>query len=212
MGSASSFFWLTHLSTQTTISPRLHHHLYRVGCDNVNTASRNFLVRLDEVDPVVTVNLGQFAFKPLPKEKVEQVPLTVTVADVCDPSPEVTITVFSDEVGLSEKETDIDAILARKYTATGLSDGWDLWLDRKRYAVKQCEHDLACQVADGRFYIVRVCAKDQAGRLTCREASVGVPLKPSLDKTIDPVSQGKLFVVAEDTVWWREEPSQFPYR
>ena len=48
--------------------------------------------------------------------------------------------------------------------------------------------------------------------VTCAEDSVGVPLKYSLDKKIDPINEGKLFVVAEDTVWWDELPNPFGYR
>lgn len=36
-----------------------------------------------------------------------------------------------------------------------MQGGWDLWLDRKRYAQKLCEKDFACQVPDGRYYVVR---------------------------------------------------------
>ena len=125
----------------------------------MNTASKSFLVRYDERAPVVTVNLGEFAYKPLPKEKLEQVPLTVTVRDNCDNNPEVTITVFSDEEGLNADKRPA-ALLARRYNPTGnnaagVNNGWDLWLDRKRYAQKLCEKDFACQVPDGRFYTVR---------------------------------------------------------
>jgi hypothetical protein len=133
------------------------HTAHRVGCANQNTASRSFLVRYDNEVPVVTVNLGEFSYKPLPKEKLEQVPLTVGITDNCDHNPEVTITVFSDEVGLKTDKKPA-ALLARRYTnntATGVQAGWDLWLDRKRYAQKLCEKDFACQVPSGRFYIVR---------------------------------------------------------
>ena len=57
-----------------------------------------------------------------------------------------------------------------------------------------------------------MCAKDQAGWVTCAEDSVGVPLKPTLDKKIDPINQGKLFVVAEDTLFWAQAPDEFGYR
>ena len=58
-----------------------------------------------------------------------------------------------------------------------------------------------------------MCAKDQAGLVTCNEKSVGVPLKPTLDKKIDPINEGKLFIVAEDTYFWKEQPaSDFDYR
>jgi hypothetical protein len=57
-----------------------------------------------------------------------------------------------------------------------------------------------------------VCAKDQAGWVTCNEDHVGVPLKPTLDKKINPISEGKLFIVAEDTLFWREQPSEYGYR
>ncbi len=57
-----------------------------------------------------------------------------------------------------------------------------------------------------------VCAKDQAGHVTCNEDSVGVPLKPTLDKKIDPINQGKLYIVAEDTLFWQEQPSEYGYR
>ena len=43
------------------------------------------------------------------------------------------------------------ALLARRWsnnTASGVQGGWDLWLDRKRYAQKLCEKDFACQVPD----------------------------------------------------------------
>jgi hypothetical protein len=57
-----------------------------------------------------------------------------------------------------------------------------------------------------------VCARDQAGWVHCEEKSIGVPLKHSLDKKIHPINEGKLFVVAEDTLWWKQEPNQFGYR
>ena len=58
-----------------------------------------------------------------------------------------------------------------------------------------------------------MCAKDEAGWTTCAEDTVGVPLKPTLDKKIDPINEGKLFVVAEDTYFWKEQPaSDFAYR
>ena len=57
-----------------------------------------------------------------------------------------------------------------------------------------------------------VCARDQAGWITCSEDTVGVPLKPTIDKKIDPINQGRLFVVAEDTLWWGQAPNQFGYR
>jgi len=114
-------------------------------------------VRFDDARPTVTVNLGEFAYKPLRKERLEQLPLNVAVNDVCDPNPEVSITVYSDEQPLTPEKAQ-SALLARRYTntsANGLNAGWDLWLDRKNYAVKLCEKDTACQVPDGRFYIVR---------------------------------------------------------
>ena len=114
-------------------------------------------MRYDQVPPTVGVTLGEFAYKPLPKEKLEQVPLTVGITDNCDFNPEVTITVFSDEEGLNSDKRPA-ALLARRWsnnTASGVQGGWDLWLDRKRYAQKLCEKDFACQAPDGRFYTVR---------------------------------------------------------
>ncbi len=107
---------------------------------------------------MVTVALGEFAAKPMKKEKLEKVPLTVGITDNCDFTPEVTITVFSDEEGINHKSKTPDALLARRYsenTVGGVQAGWDLWLDRKRYAQKMCETNFACQVPDGRFYTVR---------------------------------------------------------
>lgn len=66
--------------------------MHRVGCYNQNTATKSFLVRYDEQGHVVTVNVGEFAHKPLPKEKLEQVPLTVGITDNCDPHPLLTVT------------------------------------------------------------------------------------------------------------------------
>jgi hypothetical protein len=123
----------------------------------MNTATKSFLVRYDETPPTVELTLGEFAYKALPKEKLEQVPLTVRVDDTCDDHPEVSITVYSDEQALIPEKTPA-ALLARTYTnteATGVNVGWNLWLDRKNYAVKFCEKDAACQVPSGRYYLVR---------------------------------------------------------
>lgn len=111
-------------------------------------------MRYDAVPPTVTVNLGEFAYKALPKERLEQVALTVGVADVCDPNPEVSITVYSDEQALTPEKTPA-ALLARTYDSNGDAAGWNLWLDRRNYAIKMCEKDIACQVPDGRYYVVR---------------------------------------------------------
>lgn len=125
-------------------------HPNRVGCDNQNTVTKAFLVRYDDQPPAVTVNLGEFAYKPLPKEKLEQVPLTIGVYDVCDPAPEVSITVYSDEQPLTPEKI-LAALLARTYNNAGESAGWNIWLDRKNYATKFCEKDMACQVLSGRY-------------------------------------------------------------
>lgn len=111
-------------------------------------------MRYDDEAPTVTVTLGEFAYKSLPKEKLEQVPLTVTVDDVCDPNPEVSITVYSDEQALTPEKTPA-ALLARRYDSDGETAGWNVWLDRKNYATKLCEKDAACQVPSGRYYVVR---------------------------------------------------------
>ncbi len=57
-----------------------------------------------------------------------------------------------------------------------------------------------------------MCAKDQAGLWSCDEKSVGVPLKPLELKKIDPMNQGKLFIVAEDAGFWQAAPNEIPFR
>ena len=153
--------------------------------------------------------------EPKEKTKYEDVPLTVTIDDNCDDHPEVTITVYSDEAALTSHK-DQSAILYRKYTPdTGngaLVDGWGVDLYRFNYAQKACGVDFACEDVNGRFYIVKVCAKDAAGWVTCDEDSVGVPIKPATAKHFTPDNEGKLFIVAEDTVFWKTAVDQFPFR
>ena len=131
-----------------------------VNCVNVNTESKSFYVRYDEVAPTVTVTLGTF----LPKKsadgrKYEDIPLTITVGDNCDVNPEVTITVFSDETSVTHDFDDKPAaVLERKYSnigPNGVLQGWGLTLDRYSYAKKMCGPSMECYEADGRFYTVR---------------------------------------------------------
>lgn len=152
--------------------------------------------------------------EPKPKTKYEDVPLNIRVNDNCDDHPEVTVTVYSDEEGLTEHKEDA-AILYRKYTpntgSAALLDGWGVNLFRYKYAQK-CGVDFACEEADGRFFTVVVCAKDAAGWTTCAQDSVGVPLKPITAKHFTPEDQGNLFVVAEDTAFWKVPVNQMPFR
>jgi hypothetical protein len=84
------------------------------------------------------------------------VPLTVTVDDFCDPNPEVSITVYSDEIGIKSRKT--AAVLERKYSNTGANGvltGWGITLDRTSYAKKLCGPTMECYQADGRYFTVR---------------------------------------------------------
>ncbi len=136
-------------------------------CVNVNTESKSFYVRFDDEAPVVTVTLGDYLPKKSKKSagpsadgrKYEDIPLTIAVTDTCDPNPEITITVFSDETSVSHTlENKPAAVLERKYSNTGVDgvlQGWGLTLDRYSYAKKACGHSLECHEADGRYYVVR---------------------------------------------------------
>lgn len=109
--------------------------------------------------------------------------MRIQVEDLCDAHPEVSITVYSDEKALG-KTAAYDAILNRLYsddTSSGKLTGWGLALSTFRTSKKNCDNDFACadHGADGRFFFVRVCAKDEAGWETCDEDSVGVPSKES---------------------------------
>lgn len=83
----------------------------------------------------------------------------ITVNDNCDPNPEVTITVFSDETTVTHEFDDKPAaVLERKYSNVGpnsVLQGWGLTLDRYSYAKKLCGPHMECYEADGRYYIVR---------------------------------------------------------
>ena len=110
--------------------------------------------------------------------------LRIAVEDLCDAHPEVSITVYSDEKALG-KTAVYDAVLNRLYSdesSTGVLTGWGLALTTFRASQKNCDNDFACadHGADGRFFVVRVCAKDEAGWETCDEDSVGVPPKTGL--------------------------------
>jgi hypothetical protein len=149
--------------------------------------------------------------EPKTQKKYEDVGLAVNVDDNCDDNPEVTITVYSDEIGIVEHKENA-AILYRKYTNAGLLNGWGVWLYRYKTATKTCGAAFECTEADGRFYTVRVCAKDEAGWTTCAEDTTGVPLKPIVLKKLNPEDQGKLYIVAQDTGFWNMAQDQFPYR
>ncbi len=89
--------------------------------------------------------------------KWEDIPLTVTVNDVCDPTPEVSITVYSDEVTVKNPHR-AAAVLERKYSnasVNGVLRGWGITLDRTSYAKKLCGSTMECYEPDGRYYIVR---------------------------------------------------------
>jgi hypothetical protein len=131
-----------------------------VNCVNSNRESKSFYVRFDDQKPVVTVTLGNYLNKKsADHRKYEDIPLTITVSDNCDPNPELTITVFSDERSVSHSFDDKPAaVLERKYSNTGVNgvlQGWGITLDRFSYAKKLCGPSLECHEADGRFYTVR---------------------------------------------------------
>jgi hypothetical protein len=124
------------------------------------------------------------------------IPVNIVVSDVCDPSPVVTIKVYSDE-GRLDINGPVDAVITRK-VGSGDAVSWTVYLQRMS-AVK-CESDttflsdFTCLEADGRVYTVQVCAKNAAGLETCKEDTVGVPLVGSRSAA---VGQGKLFLVAQ---------------
>lgn len=128
---------------------------------NANWESKSFYVRFDEEPPMVDLTLGTYLDKKsrAVKTKFEDIPMSITVTDNCDPNPELTITVFSDEKSVSHDYDDVPvAVLERKYSNTGpdgVLTGWGLTLDRFSYARKLCGPGLECHEADGRFYTVR---------------------------------------------------------
>ena len=131
-----------------------------INCVNVNTEEKSFYVRYDAVAPVVTVSLGNYLDKKSADgRKYEDIPLTITVSDNCDPNPEVIVTVFSDETTVTHEFDDKPAaVLERKYsniTPGGKFIGWGITLDRYSYAKKMCGPHMECHEADGRFYTVR---------------------------------------------------------
>ena len=142
------------------------------NCVNVNTEQKSFYVRYDEVAPTVTVDVGTFMpKKSADHRKYEDVPLTITVGDNCDTTPEVTITVFSDETTVTHEFDDKPAaVLERQYRPVlgkdGVLQGWGLTLDRYSYAKKMCGPHMECLEADGRYYIVR--GKFDLGMLRAR--------------------------------------------
>jgi hypothetical protein len=110
------------------------------------------------------------------KSKMVELNLDIDVSDNCDLYPEVSITVYSDEKALG-KTAPYDAVLKRLYSdesEDGRLAGWGLSVSTYRTTTKNCATDFACDDADGRFFVVRVCAKDQAGWENCAEDSVGV--------------------------------------
>ena len=140
-------------------------------CVNANTESKSFYVRYDETDPTVGVTLGTFVpKKSADHRKYEDIPLTITVSDNCDPNPEVIVTVFSDETTVTHEFDDKPAaVLERKYSnigPNGVLQGWGVTLDRYSYAKKMCGPHMECHEADGRFFIVR--GKFHLGMLRAR--------------------------------------------
>ena len=73
--------------------------------------------------------------------------------------PYVTITVYSDELGVT-KDLDKAAVLTRTYYPEDAEDfpeglnGWDLALYRYKTATKTCDNDFLCDAVDGRYYSV----------------------------------------------------------
>lgn len=148
-------------------------------------------------------------------------PLTVTVLDTCDPNALTSIEVFSDETPLTPKG-EYSAVLGRAYDALNVNtplDGWILTLRRKA-AKKDAEvntHVATLDDADGRFYTVRVCAKDLAGNVGCDEAAIAVP-PPHMGAAkakhvpMRPIDNGKLYKVASDLVYWNQAQNDIPFR
>lgn len=144
--------------------------------------------------------------------------LTVTVNDVCDPNPLVTIDVFSDEAPLIQK-LEPSAVLGRTYSTVNTNaviSGWRLTLNRN-YLSHSSGMDKAFTTPnmDGRFYTVRVCAKDLAGFVACDEAYVSVPNKRGANAhkvLTSPVNNGKLYSVASDIVYWNAPQTEMPFR
>ena len=135
------------------------------ACGNTNALGPYF-VRFDNSTPVVTVNIPNFTVDKY-KFKWEKLDVGVTITDNCDNNPLTSITVYSDELGLT-KETQPGAVLTRNYanagTVNATLNGWDVTLWRYKQAVKSCDlTDFSCMAANGRFYVVRVCAEDAAG-------------------------------------------------
>ena len=182
-------------------------------CSNQNT--KVYQVRFDDLDPVVTVAITNKddleADKPRTKAKLVPVDLAITVSDNCDEYPETTITVYSDEKGLGKFEA-FEAFLERQYsdnTQTGVLEGWGLLVSNYRAHDKECLQSFACEEADGRFFVVQVCATDLAGQESCAEDFVGVPPKGYLlaqrKGRTSLVRDDGLYVIAQDTAKWDDE-------
>jgi hypothetical protein len=141
-----------------------------------------------------------------------------------DQKPYVTVTVYSDEIGVV-KDLDKAAVLAKSYNSDAMLNGWDLSLYRFRSAQQKCGKDFVCEGtdADGRYYVVEVCALDAAGLWACDWDEVGVPTKDGNKAS----SHGKstkhgtahtpgeyyddLYVVAQDTGYWNATQNNLPF-
>lgn len=136
-------------------------------------------------------------------------PLQALVADPCDPTPFVELTVFSDEQDIGRKAA--AAYVARRYDADERFVGWRVHV-LPHYA-KRCDGQWTlCERADGRVYTIRVCVRNQAGLQTCKERGVLVPVPNVLfplqknltqfdDAFIARFDQGKLYQLAADAAY-----------
>ena len=134
---------------------------------------------------------------------------------------------YSDEIGVV-KDLDKAAVLAKSYNSDAMLNGWDLSLYRFRPAQQKCGKDFVCEGddADGRYYVVEVCALDAAGLWACDWDEVGVPTKAN-GYNNKASSHGKtnnqpaahipgeyydgLYVVAQDTGYWKAIQNNLPF-
>ena len=175
----------------------------------MNTEEKSFYVRYDAVAPVVTVSLGNYLDKKSADgRKYEDIPLTITVSDNCDPNPEVIVTVFSDETTVTHEFDDKPAaVLERKYSnisPNGVLQGWGVTLDRYSYAKKLCGPHMECLEADGRFYTVRgkfdLGVLGRRGSFGLRKLLIGVRFIPDHNPPYQPIHPST--VCAKDYAGW----------